>query len=158
MIVFALLSLAIIAWEVFGFTEGLGLSSSSPLWTRITYQCCHDGILHAVVNVYCLMMMANRWRLRLSELATAVAIAALIPSFLLSERCVVGLSGALFAVFGMRSVYAENFLKFNLQVALVIALGFLFENAASWLHLYAYVAGMVFGMINKPIEWKDMNR
>lgn len=158
MIVFALLSLAIIAWEVFGFTEGLGLSSSSQWWTRITYQCCHDGILHASVNVYCLMMMAHRWRLRLSELSTAVAIAALVPSFLLSERCVVGMSGALFAVFGMRSVYAENRVRYNLQVALVIALGFLFANAASWLHLYSYCAGMAFGVINKPIEWKDMNR
>lgn len=105
-----------------------------------------------------MMMMVCRWRLRYAEFIAAMAIAALIPDFILSERAVVGMSGALFAVFGMRAVYAESIVRYNLQVALVIALGFFFSNCAAWLHMYAYVAGVMFASINRPIEWNDMNR
>lgn len=144
-------AVAVIALSIAGVRTGA--TASSGIMHRMAYPFCHAGILHALTNAWCIVAVTRSYRMSVSALMTAYAIAVLVPPFVLSSTPTMGLSGACFAIIGL-SVWkvARKLFFLSCALALIGATG-LFSNVAAALHLWCLLAGAAAGYIlAKP--WK----
>lgn len=121
---------------------------------RLTYHFAHASLIHAGLNVWCLLSIVFTFDVPISYLIWAYALASSCPCLILGSQPTIGLSGICFALLGLVS-WQANKVRYHLWVTLFIALGFLttllFHFAiANLLHAYCYVTGVAVGFLNTP--------
>ncbi|MBD5173845.1 MAG: rhomboid family intramembrane serine protease [Bacteroidales bacterium] len=124
------------------------LSVRSGLYTRLTFHFFHASIFHALINCWCLLSVSIIYKVRSTRLIPAFIIAALAPDFTIAGHCcVVGLSAVCFALIGIVLIENKCSLKSYFCVLFFIALGVPFPSVCVALHLYAFLCGILFGLI-----------
>ena len=159
----------------FGFTtESDAAIVCEALLCRLAYPFIHAHPLHAAVNGWVLLQLAFRTPLTLRRLLLAFVVAWSCPAFIAvwptagtdlfvgisamvdpsamtaltaAPSTVVGLSGVLYALFGMWMPRVANRLRYNAIVALWLAAGLCATSVAVGLHLYCYLLGVLFGIL-----------
>ena len=133
-------------WSAVGIYNGCRLSC------RMLYPFYHAGLLHAALNVWCLLSVVFIYNVSLWRLILSYVIATTIPSLFLPPTPTVGLSGVVYVLFGTISFEVGRKLYYQLWMLLYLAVGFLFPNTNAWVHLYCYAAGFAVALFNKPIK------
>lgn len=138
----------------------VGIYAGCGTTSRLLYTFFHAGMVHAVINVWCLLSVVFIYDISLWRLLLSYSIAATIPIDTLTQLITphssllipsVGLSGLVFALFGSISFEVERKVYYQLWMIAYIIIGFLFPNTNAWLHLYCYLAGGIVALLNKPI-------
>lgn len=122
------------------------------LLCRLAYPFIHAHPLHAAVNGWVLLQLAFRTPLTLRRLLLALLVAWSCPAFIAvwptaSSSSVVGLSGVLYALFGMWMPRVANRLRYNAIVTLWLAAGLCTTSVAVGLHLYCYLLGILLSIL-----------
>lgn len=133
-------------WSSVGIFDGCGLRS------RLLYPFFHVGIIHALLNVWCMLSVVFVYNVSLSRLIFGYIAALSIPTCCLSVVPTVGLSGLVFALFGSISFEVGRRLYYQLWMATYIIIGFLFPNTNAWIHLYCYIVGLLVALLNKTVK------
>lgn len=139
-------------WETVGLSTGCGIEC------RMLYPFYHAGILHALLNVWCMLSIVFIYDVSVWRLLIAYLIAVTIPGFCISAVPTVGLSGAIFALYGSISFEVSRKTYFQLWMIMYLALGFIFPNTNAWIHLYCYLAGLMVALLNKPVRSRHHGR
>lgn len=151
----------------------VGIYAGCGTTSRLLYTFFHAGMVHAVINVWCLLSVVFIYDISIWRLLLSYSIAATIPIDTLTSLCntvfidlnvlidtndlfnattpTVGLSGLVFVLFGSISFEVERKVYYQLWMIAYIIIGFLFPNTNAWLHLYCYLAGCIVALLNKPI-------
>ncbi len=132
--------------------SSVGISIGCHAVQRFAYPFFHASFIHAMLNVWCFVSILFVHDIAWWRLATAYLIAVATPDFALSTTPTVGLSAVCFALLGSIAFQTRRKLYYNGCMALYIALGFLFPHLNAWLHLYSYVAGLIVGLLDIPIQ------
>ena len=135
-----------------GDTAFLSTIGRKALLCRLAYPFIHAHPLHAAVNGWVLLQLAFRTPLTLRRLLLAFVVAWSCPAFIAvwptaSSSSVVGLSGVLYASFGMWMPRVANRLRYNAIVALWLVAGLCTTSVAVGLHLYCYLLGILLGFL-----------
>lgn len=144
------------------------------LLCRLAYPFIHAHPLHAAVNGWVLLQLAFRTPLTLRRLLLAFVVAWSCPAFIAvwptagtdlfvgtpamvdpsamtaltaGPSTVVGLSGVLYALFGMWMPRVANRLRYNAIVALWLVAGLCTTSVAVGLHLYCYLLGILLSFL-----------
>ena len=159
----------------FGFTaESDAAIVCEALLCRLAYPFIHAHPLHAAVNGWVLLQLAFRTPLTLRRLLLAFVVAWSCPAFIAvwptagtdlfvgtsamvdpssmtaltaAPSTVVGLSGVLYALFGMWMPRVANRLRYNAIVTLWLVAGLCTTSVAVGLHLYCYLLGILLGFL-----------
>ena len=130
----------------------VGIYTGCDIAGRLRYPFYHVGILHALLNGWCLLSVVFIYDTSLWRLLLAYAIAVAVPPCCLSEVATVGLSGVVFVLFGSISFEVGRKAYYQLWMIAYLVVGFLFPNTNAWVHLYGYLAGCVVALLNKPVK------
>ena len=152
MLVFLLCKL--LGWDMTAW----GITANSSWPHRLIYHFAHASLIHAGLNVWCLLSIVFTFDVPLSYLLWAYALASSCPCLIMEGQPIIGLSGICFALLGLVSWQAHK-LRYHLWIIIFIALGFattlLFHLAiANLLHAYCYVTGVAVGFLNSPAPWQ----
>lgn len=159
----------------FGFTaESDAAIVCEALLCRLAYPFIHAHPLHAAVNGWVLLQLSFRTPLTLRRLLLAFVVAWSCPAFIAvwptagtdlfvgtsamvdpsamtaltaAPSTVVGLSGVLYALFGMWMPHVARRLRYNAIVALWLVAGLCATSVAVGLHLYCYLLGILLGFL-----------
>lgn len=131
-----------------------GVCSGCGMKERLTYHFFHANVFHALINVWALLVVVFYYDVALWKLLAAYAIAALVPSMILSDTPTVGLSGLCWALFGMISFNVVRRWYWQAWMAAFLALGMIIPNIHGLLHLYCYLAGLLVGVLDMPVKRK----
>ena len=132
----------------------LTLHYGCGLAARIAYSLFHGSVLHALLNAWCLLSIVFIHNISWCRLFAAWAIAISVPSVLLSDTPVVGLSAVCFALLGMIFAIAARPWAFLLWLVPYFALGFAVPCIAGLLHLYAFTVGAAISLLTRPFTCK----
>ncbi len=130
-----------------------GLTSAGGCTPRLAYLWLHATPLHAVVNVWCLLSIVFTYRLHLSSLLWALLSAMLLPACCLAPEPTVGLSGAIYFLFGRVTWMTSRRLYFTSWILAYLALSWLLPGTNGWAHAWGYACGLVYGLLNTPLVW-----
>lgn len=133
--------------------ELLGFSSSSPVYTRISYLICHTNILHLIINLFAIYKMREYAEAKIETMINGKVTRYIMPAMIMcavlatfgSEMNLptVGLSGVLFAFIGFVTVIIHN--KFSIYyIAITIifnAIGYFIGNVNIFIHIIAFAYG-----------------
>lgn len=153
-----ILYLIVLAVAFFGFNPDWGYMTGSPWWTHITYNFAHANIFHLAANMLvAFLLLFNRndkWWMWLVCYAVATAC-----SFIISTpKTTVGLSGMLFAYYGIIFLKDGAQWKPLIQTVVYMAVSCLFvSRMAVWLHFICLFIGVLIGgflYIHNGIERK----
>lgn len=124
---------------------------------RCLYPFFHSGIIHATLNAWCLVCLFFIYNIRLQRLILAYIVAITFPIDTLSlvlpisKLPTIGLSGVIFFLFGSISFEVGRKLYYQAWMIFYLAVGFVFPYTNAWLHLYCYLSGFLFSLLNYPI-------
>lgn len=124
---------------------------------RVLYPFFHSGIIHATLNAWCLISLVFIYNIRLQRLILAYIVAITFPIDTLSlvlpisKLPTIGLSGVVFFLFGSISFEVGRKLYYQAWMIFYLAVGFVFPYTNAWLHLYCYLSGFLFSLLNYPI-------
>ena len=135
-------------WGLVGAYTGCG-----PL-RRAIYPFFHVNIIHAALNVWCLLSVVFIYNITIWRILFAYIVALSIPNLFLSYTPTVGLSGVVFALFGSISFEVGRKQYYQIWMGAYLVLGFLSPNTNAWIHLYCYVVGLAYALLLKPIKIK----
>ncbi|MEZ3589651.1 MAG: rhomboid family intramembrane serine protease [Muribaculaceae bacterium] len=133
-------------WSVIGVFRGCTLIA------RFGYSFFHSSILHAFVNVWCLLGIAFLYEVSLWRLLFAYMIALFVPDIALSDIPTVGLSCICYALLGSLSFEVRRKLYFQICMVIYIAVGFLFPAVNVAIHVYGYIAGLIVALLNYSLS------
>lgn len=140
-------------------TASVGISKHSPWVNRLLYHFAHAGIIHCLINSWCLVSIGTSFRVPLSYYLCAYVLSALCPCSFLGTIPTIGMSGICFALLGMVS-WQARIVRFHIWMALFIGIGYLttlllhrplYNNL---LHIYCYLAGVAVGFLDSPAPWQ----
>ena len=119
--------------------KGMGFRADDNLIPHLTYSFQHANLWHMLANLFVLWSIKQRMNV-VSGYLVAVA-ASFLPMF--TDKPTVGMSGLLFAMFGI--MWGERgdfkgFIKAGLPVILIMML---IPNINGLLHLYCYFLGYI---------------
>lgn len=127
--------------------DGGGVCVGCSLLSRFSYPLFHVGLLHAFCNAWCLISLVFLYDLPWWKTMLSFIIAISIPSCLLTETPVVGMSGVCFALMGLTVPVVHRKVMLLGWISLFLVVGFFFPNVAAWLHVYCFTVGLVAGFI-----------
>lgn len=135
--------------------SSVGIYAHCPLPGRFLYPFFHANIFHAVLNSWCLLALVFTYDITFWRLVAAYIVAASIPVDTLGELLplgnpTVGLSGVVYMLFGSISCEVVRKRYYQAWMCFYIGIGFFYPNTNTWLHLYCYVAGLVWALLNCP--------
>ena len=139
--------------------HSVGIYAHAPWSARLLYPFFHSGVLHAVLNGWCLLSLVFFYGMTWKRLLVAYLIAITVPvdtlgSFLPFDNPTVGLSGVVYVLFGSISFEVLRKRYYQCWMLFYIGIGFLMPNTNAWLHLYCYLCGLGVALLNKPINRK----
>ncbi len=129
--------------------HSVGLYAGGPWWGRLSYMFFHANLLHAALNCWCLLSVVFLYEVRWSRLLLAAAIAASVPAAWLGAwfasllTPTIGLSGMVYALFGLLSFDVRRRWYYQCCMALYLALGFALPNSSAAVHLWCYLLGLL---------------
>ena len=127
------------------FPAHSGFYSGCSLDERLAYSFCHANLFHLAINLVVLWGIKRKLTFVLPFAISVLA--SFIP--MLSGGVTMGLSGFLFAYFGMEWGKVRG--RYALKVyrpLLLILITILIPNVNGMLHLYTFVIGYVFSYVN----------
>lgn len=147
--------------------QHVGIMSGCTLLARLAYSFFHAGIVHCLVNCWCMLSVVFIYPLSLSRLLIAYAVAVTYP--FATDTPTVGLSAVCFCLLGQVSWLTRSKLFFHLWIAGFIAftylLPFIFLHYGitiafpdNTLHIYSYVVGLMVGFLYSPAPWQQRQR
>lgn len=139
--------------------HSVGIYAHCPLSGRFLYPFFHANVWHALLNVWCLLSVVFLYDVSLRRMLAAYFLAVTVPVDTLGlllplDNPTVGLSGMVYVLFGSLSFEVLRKRYYQCWMLFYIAVGFLMPNTNAWLHLYCYLCGLVFALLNKPINRK----
>ena len=147
-IVIAVVSLAGCA---FGWDwEDVGVYPGCRLQNRFVYPFVHAGLVHALLNVWCLLSVVFLYNVGAWLILAAYISCAIFPECLMVDKPTVGFSGAVFFLFGSVSLRVRRKLYWIGWMAFYIAVGFIMPGTNGFIHLWCFVMGLLFALLNKP--------
>lgn len=156
--ILAVSAIVLLIYIIWGNMPQYGICVGSDALQRFSYHFLHSSLLHALINVWCLLSVGFVYRISLGVLLTAYILASLFPvdtlqlllpysnGFLLPT---VGLSGICYALMGVVAFQVQRKVYYHLWLAFYIGIGFLFPNVNGWIHLYCYIAGLGVGLLTE---------
>lgn len=141
-----ILYIVVLALVFFGFNPDWGYMTGSPFWTHLTYHFAHGNIFHLAANtLVAFLLLFNRndkWWLWPVSFLVATAC-----SFIISTpKPTVGLSGMLFAYYGIIFLKDGAQWKPLLQTVVYMAVSCLFvSRMAVGLHFICLFIGVLIG-------------
>lgn len=149
------------------FGNELGFTTSSPLYTHITYIFQHASILHLVLNslafigIYTsLEKFANRWLF----LSISLLCAILTSFYAMYDKPTVGISGVIYVMIGLyvgitliykKSKIADTrkYLLYIIGIVFCLVISRFHKNSNFYLHLYCFLCGII---VSIPFSiWKN---
>lgn len=154
-----LLSIVVVVISLIGFSNWntIGIYAGASWVGRLLYPFFHANIIHALLNAWCLICIIFIYDIKITRLLLAYIVAVTFPIDTLSHLLplptlpTVGLSGVVFFLFGSISLEVSRKLYYQLWMVFYIGIGFFFPNTNAWLHLYCYLCGLVYSILNYPI-------
>ena len=154
-----LLAVIVIALSLLKLSDlhEVGIYAGGSWVGRCLYPFFHSGIIHAALNAWCLVCLFFIYNIRLQRLILAYIIAITFPIDTLSlvlpisKLPTIGLSGVVFFLFGSISFEVGRKLYYQAWMIFYLAVGFVFPYTNAWLHLYCYLSGFLFSLLNYPI-------
>lgn len=154
-----LLAVIVIALSLLKLSDlhEVGIYAGGSWVGRVLYPFFHSGIIHATLNAWCLISLVFIYNIRLQRLILAYTIAVTFPIETLSQVLpisalpTVGLSGIVFFLLGSISLEVGRKLYYQAWMIFYLAVGFVFPYTNAWLHLYCYLSGFLFSLLNYPI-------
>lgn len=136
--------------------ESVGIYSGCTMKGRAIYPFFHANALHATLNAWCFISLIFIYDISIWRMIAAYVVAITIPVGILGnilpfDTPTVGLSGVVFFLFGSISFEVLRKWYFQAWMAFYLGIGFLFPNTNAWLHLYCYICGLVWSLLNRPI-------
>ncbi|MCD8295373.1 MAG: rhomboid family intramembrane serine protease [Clostridia bacterium] len=138
-------------WDVWSLHAGCSA------WARLAWPFLHANLLHALLNVWCLLSVTFVYDLSWKRLLLSYAVAVTIPvgplSFLPGMALpTVGLSGVVYFLFAAGPVQVGRRGDWPAWLAPYLHAGVLFPKTNAWVHVWCYLAGLVFALLNMPIR------
>lgn len=130
----------------------VGVSSSCGLRQRFLWPFIHAGLLHATLNVWCLLLVSFYYTVSFRSLALSYGVCVVIPPFVLGGATAVGLSGMLYFVFASLSFSVQRKLYWQAWMIISLIVGFFVPGFAAGVHLYCYAAGMAYALLTTPFR------
>lgn len=145
------LSFVIIALALMPISAGsFALTRHAAWYLRLAYPFAHGGVLHAVVNCWCLVAVVFIYDVSWLHFAAAYAVAVTVPNFVIGNVPVVGASGMGFALIGMVFWQVRRKMFYSSWVSAALAVGFCFPQCAAGLHLWCCAIGVAIGFVTTP--------
>ncbi len=138
--------------------HSVGIFPNCDLVNRLVYSFFHANILHATLNVWCLLSLVFIYDITIWRILLAYAVAITVPIGTMSNAIdcamlpTVGISGVVYFLFGSISFEVLRKWYFQMWMLVYIGIGFLSTNTNAWLHLYCYIVGVTISLLNKPIK------
>lgn len=153
----ALVAVALTVVQLCITTPGIyGIAEHSREANRLFYNFVHGSWLHLGINLYCLYSIVRYMKPTAIAYIVALLIAMSVPLKILSDTPTVGMSGFLFALMGLMTGYTEQpHITFGYLLAFII-FGMFFAQAATAVHLYCLIVGVVVPLIYEL--WKSIYR
>lgn len=159
-IIALIISLSIIALSTATISNWMdvGIYKNCPLENRLLYPFFHGGIVHAMLNAWCFISIVFIYDITLSRLLLAYLVAITFPMDMLYQSIsivqlpTIGLSGVVFFLLASISFEVRQRWYYQLCMAFYLLIGFVFPNTNSWLHLYCYLCGILFALLNYPVQ------
>lgn len=126
----------------------VGFCPGSPLVCHLVYSFFHANIFHLAINLMVLWSIKNRISV-LPAFVIAV-LASFLPTWV--NEPTMGLSGFLFAVFGIMWGGVGRLKDAAKTVMPFILLTMFFPNINALLHLYCFWLGYIYGLTSKRIR------
>lgn len=159
-IVSLVISLTIISISLFAPYEwyNVGIYANAPWGNRWIYLFFHAGLFHALLNAWCLLSIVFIYNISCIRMLLAWIVAACVPNFLMDCQPTVGMSVSVFFLLGSISFEVQRWRYFQFVMLLYLLMGFLLPDSNGLLHLYGYVCGLGFALLNKPFTWRGYDK
>lgn len=145
------LSIVIIALALLPLSVGsIALARHAAWYLRLAYPIAHGGVLHAIVNCWCLVSIVFVYDVSWKRLIAAYAVAVTVPNFIIGSTPVVGASGVCFALIGMVYWQVRRKMFYSSWAAAALAIGFCFPQCAAMIHLWCCAMGVFIGFVTTP--------
>lgn len=118
---------------------------------RLFYPLFHANLIHAVLNIFCILQLAFYYRMSRWFLLASYIIAVTAPSCLIEGT--LGFSGVIFAALGLYSMIVTRGWVIAAHVAFYCSLTALFSCVNTLLHLYCYAVGFVCSLLITEKQW-----
>lgn len=139
-----------------GVGQSFGIYTSCPPYNRFLYHFFHTSIIHLLVNSWCLLCLFFACNTSLRALIVAYIIATCTPIFW--DTPTLGLSAMLYALLGMQSWRARDKRTYHSFISVSLLFGILLPSVNGWIHLYAYIAGILAGATDRLVKWQRRKR
>ena len=135
----------------------VGVWAGCPWWHSLTYHHFHGSVWHLLCNAWGWLSVVFVWEIGFADMAVAYVLASsyvVCADMWGCETPVVGLSGVIYAMFGMKALCPKGWkgrLRYNLWVALWIgASSAVASDVSVWCHVWCYALGFIYAIINYP--------
>lgn len=142
-------SLALFAFSF--MSQDFVLNSRNMAINRLFYPLFHANMIHAILNIFCILQLAFYYRMTRWFLLASYIIAVTAPSCLIEGT--LGFSGVIFAALGLYSMIVTRGWVIAAHVALYCSLTALFSCVNTLLHLYCYAVGFVCSLLITEKQW-----
>lgn len=142
-------SLALFAFSF--MSQDFVLNSRNMAINRLFYPLFHANMIHAILNIFCILQLAFYYRMSRWFLLASYIIAVTAPSCLIEGT--LGFSGVIFAALGLYSMIVTRGWVIAAHVALYCSLTALFSCVNTLLHLYCYAVGFVCSLLITEKQW-----
>jgi membrane associated rhomboid family serine protease len=120
---------------------------------HLCYHFFHANVFHALINVWCLLVLAFYYDIEDWELLLAWLIATTVPSWCLSLNTydltlkAIGFSGICFALMGIVFYKVARKRYYLSWIIPMVAVGFLIPGMAAGVHLWCFVVGIMVSLV-----------
>lgn len=159
-LVIGILIIAIAFLSSYFDIPSFGIYAGCEWYGRLAYPFFHANILHAILNVWCLLSLVfiydiSIWRMLFAYVvAISIPVDSLANAIAMMNAPTVGLSGVVYVLFASISFEVVRKWYYQAWMAFYIGVGFLFPYTNAWLHLYCYIVGFGYALLNRPIKIK----
>lgn len=123
-----------------GFDTSWGYYAESSWYTHFTFHFAHASVWHLAGNALCFYVL-TRNRFAWAELAIAYGIATLCSFIAPHTLPTIGLSGLIFALYGMRLTRCRLSAEFIVRTAFILLLPLLTGRVNVLLHIFCILVG-----------------
>lgn len=132
----------------------IGIYSEGPLTGRFLYPFFHANFFHSTLNMWCMTSLVFTYEITMRRILLAYIVAVSVPLswFPCSNNIpTIGMSGVIYFLFSSISFEVKRKLYYQSWMAFYLIIGFFFPNTNAWIHLYCYLLGLIWALLNKPI-------
>lgn len=128
--------------------------ANCPTHNRLIYHLFHANIFHALLNLWSFLAVVFITEISIYRIIAAFIFATIIPIDFFATHIpsfgypTVGLSAIIFFLFASLSFDVVNKRNFNIGMIVALGVGFIMPQSNGWIHLYCYIGGILYSLIN----------